>query len=367
MGLQREIIGFVGAIIHDQELPMFLWEEVCNMTVYVYNRSPHMILWDKTLEETFLGARLEIGHLRIFGCPVYIHVPVEKRMKLDPSKQKGIFLGYYETSKDYRNFFLAQRKIVLSIDIKFKERLTSKKYQDSSIVIEEEEQQYMKDDHHSVVSHTSHGEEELSHSSYVRRPGWLLYTLRDAGEACRSEIRELKPPRMFLNYMSLMSSIIDAQHSSFEEAPDQQVWRDSMVEEYTSSMRNDVWDIVSKLEEKSFLSYMWLYKTKNVSYGSIEKFKVRFVARRFSQKEGVDYADKFSLVTKYYYIQVVISIASIMRWRIHHMDVKTFFFNGIIEEEVYIEKHRGFEVHGRESCWPLVMKVSEEQGRKGKM
>jgi hypothetical protein len=50
----------------------------------------------------------------------------------------------------------------------------------------------------------------------------------------------------FPNYMALMSSIIDVEPSSFEEATDQQVWRDSMVEEYTSIMRNDVWDIVSK-------------------------------------------------------------------------------------------------------------------------
>jgi hypothetical protein len=38
-----------------------------------------------------------------------------------------------------------------------------------------------------------------------------------------------------------------------------------------------------------------------------------------------------------------------MRWRIHQMDLKTNFLNEIIEEEVYIEKPHGFEVHGRES------------------
>jgi hypothetical protein len=76
---------------------------------------------------------------------------------------------------------------------------------------------------------------------------------------------------------------------------------------------------------------------------------VRFVVRGFSQKEGVDYEETFSPVTRYASIRVVISIASVMRWRIHQMDVKTNFLNGIIEEEVYIEKPQGFEVHGRES------------------
>jgi hypothetical protein len=45
----------------------------------------------------------------------------------------------------------------------------------------------------------------------------------------------------------------------------------------------------------------------------------------------------------------IISIASVMRWRIHQMDVKTAFLNGIIKKEAYIEKPQGFEVHGRES------------------
>jgi len=48
-------------------------------------------------------------------------------------------------------------------------------------------------------------------------------------------------------------------------------------------------------------------------------------------------------------IQAIISIYSIMRWRIHQIYVKTNFLNGIIEEEVYIEQPHGFEVHGRES------------------
>ena len=55
------------------------------MAIYVQNMSPHRILGDKTPEEAFLGVKPKIGHLRIFGCPIYIHVPVEKRMKLEPS------------------------------------------------------------------------------------------------------------------------------------------------------------------------------------------------------------------------------------------------------------------------------------------
>jgi hypothetical protein len=125
--------------------------------------------------------------------------------------------------------------------------------------------------------------------------------------------------------------------------------RYAMIKEYTSIMRNDFWYIVSKPEGKSVVSSKWIYKIKHVAYGSIEKFKVSFVARGLSQKERVDYGDTLSPVANYSYIRDIISIASIMRWRIHQMDVKIVFLNEIIEEEVYIEKPQGFEVHGRKS------------------
>jgi hypothetical protein len=48
----------------------------------------------------------EIGHLRMFGCPIYIHVHAEKRMKMENLGEKGIFMGYNETSKYYRIFML---------------------------------------------------------------------------------------------------------------------------------------------------------------------------------------------------------------------------------------------------------------------
>jgi hypothetical protein len=67
---------------------------------------------------------------------------------------------------------------------------------------------------------------------------------------------------------------------------------------------------------------------------------VRFVVRGFSYKEGVDYEETFSPVARNASIQIVIYIASTMRWRIHQMDVKKTFLNKIIEKEVYIEHSR---------------------------
>ena len=66
---------------------------------------------NKTPEETFSDEKPEVIHLRIFGCPVYIHIPKEKRTKLDPSGKKGIFVGYSENLKAYRIYFLGYKKI----------------------------------------------------------------------------------------------------------------------------------------------------------------------------------------------------------------------------------------------------------------
>jgi hypothetical protein len=149
--------------------------------------------------------------------------------------------------------------------------------------------------------------------------------------------------------MALMSELLEAEPSSFEEASQQQVWRDAMVEEYASIMKNDVWEVVPRPEGKSVIGSRWIYKIKHVADGSVEKFKARFVAKGFSQKEGIDYDETFAPVARYTSIRAVISIAAEMGWKIHQMDVKTTFLNGIIEEEVYIEQPEGFEVHGRDS------------------
>ena len=51
----------------------------------------------------------------------------------------------------------------------------------------------------------------------------------------------------------------------------------------------DVWDTVPKPEGKSIVSSKWICKIKHAADGSIEKYKARFVAKGFSQKEGIDY------------------------------------------------------------------------------
>ena len=82
-------------------------------------------------------------------------------------------------------------------------------------------------------------------------------------------------------------------------------------------MKNDVWKVVSRPEGKSMVTSRWPHKIKYVADGSIEKYKARFVARAFSQVEGVDYDETFALVACYSSIRSIISIAAKMGWKIH--------------------------------------------------
>jgi hypothetical protein len=117
----RAIVGAAKAMLYDQDLRKFLWAEACNTATYIQNKSPHMVLGRKIHEEVFTGKKPEVGHFRIFGCLVYYHVPSEKRTKLEATAEKGIFVGFSETSKAYRVYILALRKTVIRRDVKFEE------------------------------------------------------------------------------------------------------------------------------------------------------------------------------------------------------------------------------------------------------
>jgi hypothetical protein len=54
-------------------------------------------------------------------------------------------------------------------------------------------------------------------------------------------------------------------------------------------------------------------------------------------------------VARYTLIRTIIALASKMKWKLHQMDVKIAFLNGVIKEEVYIEQPKGFEVEYRKS------------------
>jgi len=100
--------------------------------------------------------------------------------------------------------------------------------------------------------------------------------------APRTSIREIQNPQIFYSYMDLISELLETKPSRLEEASQKQVWIYSMVEEYDSIMKNDVWEVVPQKEGKSVVGSRWIYKIKHIVYGTVEKFKACFVDKGFS-------------------------------------------------------------------------------------
>eukprot|EP00253_Pinus_taeda_P020285 PITA_20285 len=118
--------------------------------------------------------------------------------------------------------------------------------------------------------------------------------------------------------MALVGECVETEPSSSEEAVQQSIWVDAMVEEYDSIVRNSVWDVVPRPKNKSIV-------------------------------EGIDYDETFFLVAKYSSIRSMLALSAQMGWKIHQMDVKTTFLNGQIEENIYIEQPQGFGTFNHES------------------
>ena len=123
----RSIVGAVRAMLHDQSLPFFLWAEACSTTVYLQNKSPHCVVGNKTLEESFTSKKPEVSHFSIFGCLTYSHVPSEKRTKFEPTAERGIFVGYDETSNAFRIYLSSKRKVVVRRELRFEEERAFRK------------------------------------------------------------------------------------------------------------------------------------------------------------------------------------------------------------------------------------------------
>jgi hypothetical protein len=116
-----------------------------------------------------------------------------------------------------------------------------------------------------------------------KRPTWARQTLQEAEgyTTPHGTFQVSKRPQRYSCYAATMSHIIHFEPSCNEEATSHPVWRDVMMEEYQSIMKNDVWDIVLRPEVKSVVTSKWIYKTNTVDR-SIERHKMRFVARGFS-------------------------------------------------------------------------------------
>jgi hypothetical protein len=152
-----------------------------------------------------------------------------------------------------------------------------------------------------------------------RKPAWWREILKETEKHAtpKGTFRERKKPDKYSGLIAQLNLVIDSEPYTFEEASKHKVWKDAMIEEYESILKNDVWEVVPRPLGKSIVISKWLYKIKHATDDSVEKFKARFVARGFSQKEGIDYDEIFAPVARYTSIRIIISLASFFDWKLH--------------------------------------------------
>jgi hypothetical protein len=107
-------------------------------------------------------------------------------------------------------------------------------------------------------------------------------------------------------------------------------------------MVNDNWDIVPLLKGRKLSRCKWVYRTKCVLYGSIERHKVQLFSKVFSQVERINYNETFSPMEKMNCIHLVLDLSASHKWDAHLMDVKDSLFHGDCQENVYMEQPLGY-------------------------
>ena len=94
-------------------------------------------------------------------------------------------------------------------------------------------------------------------------------------------------------------------------SPEAPYWKEAINDEVKSILQNHTWELVDLLPGSKPLGYKWIFKKKMKADGSIDKYKVKLVIKGYKQKEGLDYFDTYSPVTRISSIRMLIAIAAI--------------------------------------------------------
>jgi hypothetical protein len=92
----------------------------------------------------------------------------------------------------------------------------------------------------------------------------------------------------------------------------------------------------------------WVFKLKKNPAGEVVRHKARLVAKGYAQRAGIDFEEVFAPVARLDSVRVLLAIAAHHNWEVHHLDVKSAFLNGDLEEEVYVSQPPGFIIDGME-------------------
>jgi len=134
----RTIMERVRCMLDDAGRSKKYWAFAVSVAVYLKNRTPTRSVVGKTLYEAWHGRKPSLKHLRVFGCLAFVHVPKEKRKKLDYRATPGIFVGYSISTKQYFVYNPLAKTLHRSRDVVFRDgkRYTAPNAADEAILNE---------------------------------------------------------------------------------------------------------------------------------------------------------------------------------------------------------------------------------------
>ena len=291
----RTIMNMVCSMISEKKIPKPFWPEAVNWTVHVLNRSPTLAVQNKTPEEAWSGVKPSVEHFRVFGCISHVHVPDNKRTKLDDKSLSCILLGVSEGSKAYRLYDPTSQRIIISRDVVFEEHKNwdwDKTYEESIVCdlewgdLEEEATMFdeneegtesdleadmeAEEDNFSSDSLTEDSSPSLIAERIRRPPAWMRDY--DIGEGLSEEDNEAH---------LAMFAAADPIH--FEDAVKSEKWKKAMDLELEVINKNGTWELTELPEGGKKIGVKWIYKTKFNENGKVDKYKARLVAKGYTQ------------------------------------------------------------------------------------
>lgn len=120
-------------------------------------------------------------------------------------------------------------------------------------------------------------------------------------------------------------------------------WMDAMREELNSLRENDTFTLCPLPKGKETVGGKWVYTVKNSVDGS-KVHKARYVAKGYSQVQGINYRETFSPTADMTSVRSLVHMAAHYDLELHQMDVKTAYLHAPIDCELYIEQPEGFQI-----------------------
>lgn len=335
----RTLLDMVRSMMCRATLPISFWGYALETAAHILNLVPTKKV-SKTPFEMWKGKRPSLGHIKIWGCEVFVRR--EAQDKLETRSEKCIFVGYPKESFGYLFYrpkdnvvFVARRGTFLEREMISKEDSGSKidleEIQDSA----DEEPIVNTDTQQEVVTPVEPDDISLpirrtsSRVSKASQDPQFYYGFHiEEDKISDSTLIDLNEPD---NYKEAMAS------------PEAAKWKEAMKSEIQSMYDNQVWNLVDTTPGLKTVGCKWIFKKKTDMDGKVHTYKARLVAKGYTQTHGIDYEETFSPVAKIKSIRIMLAIAAFHDYEIWQMDVKTAFLNGKLTEDVFMAQPEGFE------------------------